>query len=66
MSTIRNAARMHAGLGWKAYDQQFRLRLAFDPTGTRFDKIDYELWLLYVGPSMQGGRCRESHDKKML
>ncbi|KAH3752068.1 hypothetical protein DPMN_186678 [Dreissena polymorpha] len=48
MSTIRTAARMHAGLGWKAYDQQFCFHLAVDPAGTRFDKIDYELWLLYV------------------
>ncbi|KAH3711003.1 hypothetical protein DPMN_070502 [Dreissena polymorpha] len=54
MSTIRTAARRHVGLDWKAYDQQFRLRLAVDPTGTRFDTIDYKLWLLYVGPCMQG------------
>ncbi|KAH3712955.1 hypothetical protein DPMN_072717 [Dreissena polymorpha] len=54
MSTIRIAARRHVGLGWKAYDQQFRLRLAVDPTGTSFDEFDYEPWLLYVGPSMQG------------
>ncbi|KAH3714632.1 hypothetical protein DPMN_057317 [Dreissena polymorpha] len=54
------AERRHAGLGWKAYDQQFRSRLAVDPTGTRFDKIDYELWLLYVGPSMQGQVRKES------
>ncbi|KAH3712265.1 hypothetical protein DPMN_071955 [Dreissena polymorpha] len=53
MSTIRTAAKRHVGMGWKAYGQQFRLRLAVDP-GTRFDKIDYELWLLYVGRSMQG------------
>ncbi|KAH3883904.1 hypothetical protein DPMN_007872 [Dreissena polymorpha] len=66
MSKIRTASRRHAGLGWIAYDQQFRLRLAVDPTGTRFDKIDYELWLLYVGPSMQGAGAERVMIKNVL
>ena len=59
MNTIRTAARRHAGMGWKAYDQQFRLRFAADPTGIRFDRIDYELWLLFVGPSNHYGAFTE-------
>lgn len=49
MSVIRTAAKRHSNLGWKQYDQQFRLRLEADPSGMSFNKIDYELWLLYVG-----------------
>jgi hypothetical protein len=59
MNTIRTAAMRHAGMGWKANDQQFRLRLAADPTGIRFDRIDYELWLLFVGPSNHCGAFTE-------
>jgi hypothetical protein len=33
-------------MGLKAYDQQFRLSLAADPTGICFDRIYFELWLL--------------------
>lgn len=49
MSNIRTAASRHSGLGWKHYDQQFRLRLADDPAGISFANIDSELWLMYVG-----------------
>lgn len=49
MDTVRTVASRHQGFGWKAYDQQFRLRLAADPAGISFATIDTELWLLYVG-----------------
>ena len=48
MHNIRTGAKRTSGLGWKVYDQQFRLRLASDPVGNSFDKIDYELWLIYM------------------
>ena len=34
-------------LGWKAYDEQFRLRKACDPTSS-WAVVDVELWLLYI------------------
>ena len=37
-----------SNLGWNLYDEQHRLRKARDPS-TSFSKIDYELWLLYIG-----------------
>ena len=49
MNVIRKAASRHQGLGWRTYDQQFRLRLAADPVGVSFASLDNELWLLYVG-----------------
>jgi hypothetical protein len=52
-------------MGWKAYDQQFRLRLAADPTGNCFDRIDYELWLLFVGPSNHYGAFTERVQPKL-
>jgi hypothetical protein len=55
MNTIRTAARRYAGMGWKAYDQQFRLCLAADPTGIRFDRINYKLLLLFIEPSNHNG-----------
>ena len=33
---------------WKAYDEQFRLKLVSDPTKS-WGEIDPELWLLYMG-----------------
>ena len=51
MNVVRLAAKQHPGTGWRSYDQQFRLRLATDPTGISFARIDYELWLLYIGGS---------------
>ena len=36
-------------MNWCRYDQQFRLRLAADPISMSFGKIDYELWLIYMG-----------------
>lgn len=52
MNTIRTGAKPHGGLGWRSYYQQFRLRVASDPMFMSFDKIDYELWLLYMSSNL--------------
>lgn len=51
MHTIRTGAKRHHGMGWKLYDQQFRLRLATDPSAGSFGQIDNELWLMYMASS---------------
>ena len=53
ISNVRLGAKQYGGLGWRSYDQQFRLRLAADPVSRSFDKIDYELWLLYMSAPYQ-------------
>lgn len=52
--TIRTAAKRHPGLGWKVYDEQFRMRLATDPTTFSFAKVDYELWLMFIHTPLNG------------
>jgi len=47
MNMIRLAAKRCPGLGWKTYDEQFRLRKSQDPT-SHWDIIDSELWLMYI------------------
>ncbi|KAK6179792.1 hypothetical protein SNE40_012069 [Patella caerulea] len=47
ISTIRLGASRIRTMGWKTYDEQFRLKLANDPSGS-WGNIDYELWLLYM------------------
>lgn len=37
-------------LGWKKYDEQFRLRRSIDPT-IEWSKVDYELWLMFMTSS---------------
>ncbi|XP_062575027.1 uncharacterized protein LOC134236890 [Saccostrea cucullata] len=39
-------------LGWKKYDEQFRLRRSIDPT-IDWSKVDYELWLMFMSSSPQ-------------
>lgn len=39
-------------LGWKKYDEQFRLRRSIDPT-KQWSKVDYELWLMFMTSSPQ-------------
>ena len=41
-------------MGWKTYDQQFRLRKAIDPS-KKWDSVDDELWLLYMNQTVSGG-----------
>lgn len=43
MSMVRLGASRTMGLGWKSYDEQFRLRKTQNPSSI----IDKELWLLY-------------------
>ena len=49
---VRLAAKKYAGLGWRDYDQMFKMRLALDPSHISFATIDYELWLTCMGPSL--------------
>lgn len=45
---IRLGAERHSA-GWLQYDQQFRLRIASNPSMS-WGQIDYELWLIYMNP----------------
>ncbi|XP_046544774.1 uncharacterized protein LOC124254976 [Haliotis rubra] len=49
MEVIRNAAVRFGGDGWSLYDEQFRHRMARDPSRS-WAKIDGELWLKYMTP----------------
>ncbi|CAC5407061.1 unnamed protein product [Mytilus coruscus] len=49
MHTIRLGAQRNQGLGWKNYDEQYRLRKAQEPSSL-WSNIDNELWLLYMQP----------------
>ena len=50
--TIRAASHQFPGLGWRAYDEQFRLRRAADPASSWAD-MDLELWVTVA--AMSGG-----------
>ncbi|CAG2212813.1 unnamed protein product [Mytilus edulis] len=50
MQTVRLGAKRYAGLGWKLYDEQLRLRRSQEPAGS-WSVIDTELWLLYMQPA---------------
>ncbi|CAC5400947.1 unnamed protein product [Mytilus coruscus] len=52
MSIIRLGAKRCNNLGWKHYDEQFRLRKAFAPTGS-LATVDSELWLIYINDSTE-------------
>ena len=47
MHNIRSGAERTPGLGFKLYDEQFRLKRVMDPSMS-FGKIDNELWLMYM------------------
>jgi hypothetical protein len=47
MSMVRLGASRCANLGWKMYDEQFRLRKTQDPACS-WSLVDYELWLIYM------------------
>lgn len=49
MNDVRLAAARSSGLGFKEYDQQFRLKLAKNPSGA-WGTVDPELWLIYITP----------------
>jgi len=50
MNTIRLGAKQST-IGWRLYDEQFRLRKAQNPTSS-WANIDTELWLLYMHGAM--------------
>ncbi|CAG2258146.1 unnamed protein product [Mytilus edulis] len=51
MSVVRLGAKRNPNnLGWKLYDEQFRLRKALDPASS-WAIVDSELWLLYMADS---------------
>ncbi|CAC5411629.1 unnamed protein product [Mytilus coruscus] len=52
MSIIRLGAKRCNNLGWKHYDEQFRLRKAIDPNGS-WATVDSELWLIYINDSTE-------------
>lgn len=55
MQTIRLGASRTPGMGWRSYDEQFRLRLGTDP-GRSWATVDNELWLIYMyAPSSTTG-----------
>lgn len=52
MSNVRLGAKRYGGLGWKYYDEQYRMRKALDPSSTW--AVDHELWMLYMYYSPPG------------
>ena len=47
MHTVRLGAKRSSGLGFKFYDEQYRLRKASNPSSS-WGIVDQELWLLYM------------------
>lgn len=47
LNTVRLGATRIRGLGWKEYDEQFRLKVAADPNKS-WDSVDQELWLMFM------------------
>ena len=47
INMIRVGASRQSTLGWKAYDQQFRIRKSLDPS-KKWDMIDAELYMLHM------------------
>jgi hypothetical protein len=47
MHIVRLGASRINGLGWKTYDEQFRLKMGIDPVKS-WEIVDQELWLLYM------------------
>ena len=50
MSDVRLGAQRSSSLGWKPYDEQYRLRKACN-TMSSWGIVDVELWLLYISSS---------------
>ena len=48
MHIVRLGASRINGLGWKTYDEQFRLKMGIDPVKS-WEIVNQELWLLYMG-----------------
>lgn len=52
MNDVRLAASRSGNLGFKEYDQQFRLKMAKNPTKP-WGEVDSELWLMFVLPAVK-------------
>ena len=50
MANVKAAASRSTGFGWREYDRQFRVKKARNAC-IPWNKIDQELWLLYVNSS---------------
>ncbi|XP_033733377.1 uncharacterized protein LOC117322521 isoform X2 [Pecten maximus] len=55
VQTIRLGASRCTGLGWRSYDEQFRLRRSQDPSSS-WAMVDSELWLIYMSASSAATR----------
>lgn len=66
MKDIRLAASRSGNLGFKEYDQQFRLKMAMNPTKS-WGEVDSELWLMFVLPTVKtlpAAQTYQSQSKK--
>ena len=54
MHNVRVGAKRSSGLGFKFYDEQYRLREASNPSSS-WGVVDQELWLLYMFYGYQSG-----------
>ena len=54
---IRTASIQFPGFGWRAYDEQFRLRQEANP-GRSWGEIDFELWLTVAAASVTSPAAR--------
>ena len=57
MDIIRLATTLYPGLGWKRYDEQFRIKQTSDPTRS-WGNLDMELWLTVVALPVQVSHSR--------
>ena len=63
MSDVRLGAQRSSSLGWKPYDEQYRLRKARNPMSS-WGIVDVELWLLYISLSttpLSFGNSQSTH-----
>lgn len=57
MDSVRLRAKRCHSMGWKGYDEQYRLRKNTNPESS-WAQIDYELWLLYMNDRFPGSQSR--------
>ncbi|KAJ8303595.1 hypothetical protein KUTeg_019991 [Tegillarca granosa] len=62
MHDIRLGASRIRGMGWRSYDEQFRLRKAVDPSSS-WGQVDTELWLKYMLDTVQPSYPQTGHSK---
>jgi hypothetical protein len=54
MRDVRLGAARNGGLGWKSYDEQFRIRRSLDPS-IPWENVDQELWTIFM-PTLPSGQ----------